>query len=112
MVRTRSERGGRRGRRAVPLGRLEGKSDGRPRIDLAVLNLDQEQTSGRYGRPGGGTVFGGQDAIDVMRAQIPSANVEERADNVAHHVVEEAAAVHAVEQQIGFSLQLRREDGA
>src|SRR5215471_5412271 len=72
---------------------------------ISILHADLKQALG-----GGGSAGAGGNRIQV--GDIAASGFDQRADNVAHHVFEEAAAAHAVDKALWGALHGGREDGA
>jgi len=60
----------------------------------------EEEAASRSGWTGEGAIVGGEDARDIGKAHVAAANVEHGSDEIADHVVEEAVAAHAIDEQM------------
>lgn len=83
---------------------------GHPVFAAPVFHQYQKQSLGRCGGAGPLPRSRRQKCAEAFRIQIAFAGFEQRAHDVADHMLEESAARHAVEQVISSGLETRRED--
>src|ERR1700722_4690627 len=80
-----------------------------------VDGMEEEAARGRV-RAGFGAAAGGENARDLRKGELAASNVDHGSDEIAHHVVEEAVATDAVDDELavlgGALFPCRREDGA
>jgi hypothetical protein len=65
-----------------------------------VLYLYEEEAAGGCGGAGGASVAGGEDGGDCVGGDATSGCFDEGADEIAHHVMEEAVAGDAVDEEV------------
>ena len=65
-----------------------------------VFDFDEEEAAGGSGGAGGGAVAGGEDVGDGVGGDAAAAGFDEGADEIADHVVEEAVAGDAVDEEV------------
>ena len=77
-----------------------------------VFDLYEEEAAGRSGGAGGAAVAGGEDLGDGVGGDAVGGCFDEGADKVADHVVEEAVAGDAVEEEVFLLMPGGVDDGA
>jgi hypothetical protein len=79
---------------------------------VSVLDFDEIEAFRRSSGAGGTTVAGFEDGEDIGGGDAPLADEEEGSDEVADHVVEEAAAADDIDEFFGAALEARLVNGA
>ena len=84
--------------------------------DGRVVDGDKKEAAGGGGGSGGGAGARGEDRGNGFRGEMGATDVDHGADQIADHVMQEAVAANAVDEEIGRTggvfFPLRREDGA
>ena len=65
-----------------------------------VLDLDEKEAAGWSGWAGGAPIDCGEDVVDLVGCDAMNGRLDEGADEVAHHVMEEAGAGDSVDEEI------------
>ena len=83
---------------------------------LVVFNGVEEKTVCRGGWSGEGAIASGEDCRNVVHAHVATADVEHASDKIAHHVMKETVAAHAIDEEVeaidGLFVPGRGVDGA
>ena len=64
------------------------------------MDGNEEQSPCRSGGPGYGAVLCGKNAGDIVGGDLASAYLEECADEIANHVVQESRPTHSVDEEV------------
>jgi len=70
---------------------------------FSIKDSHQAQAGGRGDGAGLATVFGGEDSLDIRRRPSSAANFDERADDIAYHIIQKAVGLHVKSNLVIFA---------